>query len=217
VEGLATDDRFLLLGGKVTKIAFSFASGQIATATYTIQFVDWKYGADCATDLTVDTAPLAYDSAANNGLPLTVEDSDLYVTFAMTSTLVHCSAVTIDCNAQWVPVPSTSGINGVVGWARNQNPEVVSGSFTIPFESRDYFDNRDGADGSDDYMDVAFQIGSDPDVAGCALINAKTQITNVQPVEANGLSYQKIDFVGGVPVTADTTDINKSPFVIHMF
>lgn len=216
-EGLATDDRFLLLGGKVTGVTFSLGRNQVAQATYTISFVHWIYGADATTDLTTDTAPLTYDATTNNGLPLTVADSDLLVIDeggAGTTHTLHADTLSIACSPQWVMVNSTSGPSGcgAVGWARNSTQEVVSGSFTIPFESRAWFSNRD----DESWIWLHFQLGSG-NSEGCILFNIKAQITNVQPVESSGLSYQRVDFVGGVTITADTTDIDDSPFVMHVF
>jgi hypothetical protein len=222
-EGLATDDRFLLLGGKVTNVSLSLSRGQIATATFTIQFVNWLYGADATTDLTADTAPLTYDADTNNGLPLVVADSDLFVidqNGTGTTHTLHADTLSLGCSPQWVMVNSTAGVDGcgAVGWARNSSQEVVTGSFTVPLESRAWFDNRDAV-GSDSWIWLHFQIGSGPvaDGMGCMLFNVKAQITNAQPVESNGLSYQRVDFVGGVTISTDTTDIDDSPFVIHMF
>ena len=218
-EGLATNDRWLLLGGKVTDVTFSLGRGAIAQATITIQFANWIYGADATTDLTADTSPLTYDAATNNGLPLSVIDSDLMARAYGVSggTFLHAETFAIKCSPQWVMINSTSGPSGcgAIGWARNQAQDVVTGNFTIPFDSPTWFLTRDLAD-STGWVSLHFQVGSIAS-EGCALIVAHVQITNVQPVEVNGLSYQNVEFVGGVPILADATDILDSPFTIHLF
>ena len=222
-EGLVTSDRYLLLGGKVTSLSFTFARGQIATVQGTIQFVDWMYGEDCATDLTTDTAPLDYVTEASNGLAVTVHDSDLWITEVDASDgslddmgSQHASEITIGCSAQWVMVPSTSGVNGAIGWARNQAPSVVNVSMSVPYEDRTWQDARDDIS-PDEHYAITLQVGSTT-AAGCVLFDAKVQIRTVEaPVDVEGLTYQRVSFVGGVPITADTTDIADSPFKIHLF
>jgi len=221
-EGLATNDRWLLLGGKVTDVTFSLGRGAIAQATITIQFANWIYGADATTDLTADTSPLTYDAATNNGLPLSVIDSDLVAVNENGASgdgplTLHADTFSIKCSPQWVMVNSTSGPSGcgAIGWARNQAQDVVSGSLTVPYDTTYWFTQRDTTD-SDGWVWLHFQIGSLAG-EGCMLIVARVQITNVQPVETNGLSYQRVDFVGGVPILADATDIADSPFAIHLF
>ena len=219
-EGLAQDDRWLLLGGKVTDVTFALGRGAIAQATITIKFANWIYGANATTDLTADSSPLTYDADANNGLPLSVIDSDLMACpygVPSAGTVLHAETFAIKCSPQWVMINSTSGPSGcgAIGWARNQSPDVVTGNFTIPFDSPTWFATRDLADYTG-WVSLHFQVGSIAS-EGCALIVAHVQITNVQPVEVNGLSYQNVEFVGGVPIQADATDILDSPFAIHLF
>lgn len=219
-EGLSDADRFLLLGGKVTGVTFNLTRGQIATATYTIQCANWIYGAAAATDLTADTAPLTYDSNANNGLPLPVVDSDLIALLeevGETAIPLHADSLQIRCQTGWTMVNSTSGPSGcgAIGWARNPSADGIGGSFTVPFEDTSWMDARDFAGDDDSYLFLHFQLGSTLD--GVLLFNIKSQVSNVQPVEASGLSYQRVEFTGGQPITTDTTDINDSPFTLHMF
>lgn len=216
VEGLVTTDRFLLLGGKVTSATFSFPRGEIATVQYTIQFVNWMYGADPAEDLTVDTAPLTYASEALNGSALPVHHSPCAWLGSEGEVTVNPSSIEIACAPRWVPIPCTNGTNGVLGWARAQSPDVVTATITEPFEnSATWFTPRDTY-GVNSSGRLTFGVGGTIARGGC-LFHARLQVRNVQIVEVDGLTYQKVDFVGGVPITTDTTDIADSPFHIHMF
>lgn len=216
VEGLVSTDRFLLLGGKVTQAAFSFPRGEIATVTYTIQFANWIYGADAVEDLTADTAPLTYASEALNGYPLTVHHSPCKWDAAEGDSTVNPSSIEITCSPRWVPIPCTNGTNGVLGWARANSPDVVSASVTAPFEATsDWFTKRDTY-GASSSGRLTFGVGGTVARGGC-LFHARLQVRNVQITEVDGLTYQKVDFVGGVPIVTDVTDLADSPFTIHMF
>ena len=217
-EGLVTTDRYLLLGGKVTGVSFTFARGSIATVQYTIQFVDWIYGEAAATNLTSDTAPLAYVAETANGSPLTVHDSDLIWEEEFpsgNSNTLHASDVTIGCEAAWVPVPSTTGVNGVIGWASNHSPGNVTASFSTPYESRKWEDYRDEP-GVPSTGLLHFQVGSDVTQGAC-LFALRAQVREVARVEVDGLAYQRVSLVGGVPISTDVTDAADSPLHVHMF
>ena len=219
VEGLVTTDRFLLLGGKVTQAAFSFPRGEIATATFTIQFANWIYGASAATDLTSDTAPLTFASEALNGYPLPVHHSPCYWTDDAGSnvqTTINPSSIEIGCSPRWVPIPCTAGTNGVLGWARAQTPDVVTASVTVPFESTATWMTERDTYGAGSTGRLSFGVGGTVGLGGC-LFYARLQPRNVQIVEVEGLTYQTVDFVGGVPITSDVADLIDSPFYIHMF
>lgn len=219
-EGLVTTDRFLLLGGKVTSITFNFPRGEIATVSITIQFVNWIYGADAATDLTSDTAPLTYVAETANGLPLAVHDSRLsWGAYGDAIADLHASAVTLACSPRWVPVPSTTGVNGVIGWARANVADLTSASIDVPFEDvATWMVLRDAAAGDpeDAAGELFFQVGSN-DLVGAVLFRLRLQVLDVQPVEVDGLMYQRVTFGGGVPIASDTTEIDDSPFHLHMF
>lgn len=213
VEGAHPDDRFLLMGGKVTGCTFTTSRGSIATVQFTVQFVDWIYADNAATPFD-DTVPLTYVAETSNGDPLPVHDSDLMWVYNGTTTALGASEITVGCSAAWVPVPSTAGINGVLGWARNHAPAPISASITIPFEGLDWHSNRDaeGTAGS-----LHFQVGSTLTHGACLFYLSALQVRDVQVIDADGLTATRISLIGGKPITVDTTHLAHAQFVVHMF
>jgi hypothetical protein len=92
----------------------------------------------------------------------------------------------------------------------------VSASITIPYESRQWQDYRD-TEGATGTGTLHFQVGSTLTNGACLFYLSALQVRDVQIVEVDGITMQRINLIGGVPIPNDLTDVEDSPFNVHMF
>ena len=132
------------------------------------------------------------------------------------SSLVHCSAISMAPKIVFVPVTSPSGANGgtILRWRGGRANPAIAGSVTTYFDGLGWFQARDAkADKA-----LFFTMGT---AAGSAMVlSAPTvQILNPQrAADANSIAGQTFNFEGrcDTDVGASVTALAKSPFRIHL-
>ena len=219
-EGIELDNRFILMGGQVSSIAFEIGPGVVPKVTFSWEGVQWFYadGSNNSADLTASA--LAAETYTND-LVNVVMDSVFTVGTVGTATspdsiALHAPTINIALALSYVKHHTPGATQTVNSWIRNHVPPVVTGSFQIPHEDQTWFTARN--DRTDHY--VFYQIGS---VAanGCVLLSVpKVQITDVQPVELSGISGQEVSWKGRHDtdwIGSGTSALRRSAFRVHMF
>jgi hypothetical protein len=218
VEGLESDDRWLLTGGQAEggfTIAIDVTGGQIPRITFNLSFARWYDSTETGTPLTGTLGTATYSATS----PI-VGEAGLYEawtvgapTFATTQA-VHVSALSFEPHVAFVRYTSPSGVNTVKQWVKARNADCpVQGSFTTGYEAATWWTRRNSK------TDIAQQYVFGVTGADSVLISAPcTQILNPQRVaDASGLAAQTIMWKGRRDTdTALTTDIAKSPWRIHL-
>lgn len=223
VEGLEPDDRWLLMGGQVESITLTLSNGTIARASFSWKFADWDYADGSATSGDFVGPALAAATYANT-VPVVIKDSELRIfdvgTSSISSTLTNAAAYEFKINLSYVEHNAPGGVNNIVYYVRNRAVPLVSGSFTIPLEDQTWWT----AKAANDLKAFALQIGSSPTATtgGGVLLTAPTiQITDIQPVDINGIRGQIVSWEGTTDsdiTSADAqSDINNAAMRIHLF
>lgn len=217
VEGLESDDRWVLLGGQAESVSLNLSpstDGVIPRLTVNLQFAHWIKGADAATDLTASALAAATYSQYS---PVALNDGELYVPAASgtsysASDIIHASAIEFNPNISYQPITSPSGTQIILQWARPHSPPAIQGTFTLPYEDLTWFDARDNRT----EHSVWFQIGRS--AGGSVMLSAPSvQITDVQRQEAEGIAAQQVSWKGRPDnYSSGSNDINDAPFRIHL-
>lgn len=219
VEGLESDDRWLLTGGQATggfTIAIDVTGGTIPRATFTLTFARWYDSTETASSITGTLGTATY-TATN---PIVGETGIFEVwtvgapTFSTTQA-IHVSAMTWEPHVAFGPYTSPSGINTVKRWIKTRNTDSpVQGSFTMPYESATWWTARNNR------SDLAVQYVAGVAAGSAVILSAPTvQPLNPQRVaDAAGLAAQTIMWKGrrDIDVGSSTNDPAKSPFRIFL-
>lgn len=219
VEGLDSDDRFLLTGGQcVTGIGLTFdlTGAAIPSVTFNFTFANWYASNETGSTITGTLGTATYSATS----PIVGEAGELRSwtvgasTYVTTSRL-HVSAMTWEPHIGFSPVTSPSGRNTIWRWKASRNPDSpVQGTFTIPYEDTTWFANRNSL-ADKDLMYVAGVAGG-----SAVVLDAPTiQVLNPQRVaDASQLGAQAIAWKGrrDTDVGSSTTDLAKSPFRLHL-
>lgn len=220
VEGLESDDRWLLTGGQAEggmSLAIDLTGGALPKATFNFTFARWYSSSETASSLTGALGTATYSAFS----PI-VGEAGMYEvwvngtsTYTAATQLIPVSAVSFDPHCTFVGVTSPSGVNTVKQWTKARNPDSpVMGQFTTPYEGLTWFDHRN----SKTDLGVMYVAG----VAGgstVALSAPTVQVLNPQRIaDAGGIAAQTVDWKGrrDSDVGGSTTDLAKSPFRIHL-
>lgn len=214
VEGLESDDRWLLLGGQAESVSLNISpstDGVIPRMTVSILFATWLYGDEASTDLTASSLA---DATYSNYEAIALNDGEFRFPTASgtASSPLHVSAVEFSPNISWGPVTSPSGTEIILQWIRRHNTPAIQGSFTLPFEDHTHFDDRD----SRTEKAAHFQIGRS--AGGSVQLSAPAcQITDAQRVDADGIAGQQVSWKGRVDNNkTGTDDVQLTAFRVHL-
>ena len=219
VEGLDSDDRFLLTGGQAVSgigITFDLTGAAIPSVTFNFTFANWYASNETGSSITGTLGTATYSATS----PIVGEAGEFRSwtvgasTYVTTSRL-HVSAVTWEPHLSYVPVTSPSGRNTIWRWKAARNSDSpVAGSFTIPYEDTTWFANRNSL-ADKNAMQVAGTAGG-----YAVILDAPTiQILNPQrAADASGIAAQTLMWKGrrDTDVGSSTSELAKSPFRIHL-
>ena len=218
VEGVENEDRWLLLGGQAVggvTLAIDPSGAALPSVQFSMTFANWKSSAETAGTITGTLGTSTYSNYAPIvGFAGELRAFTVGASTLVTSSLVHCSALSFAPKIAYVPVTSPSGTNTVYRWRASRVSPPVEGSFTTFFSDYTWWNAR--ANKTD--VDIAYQMGQ---AAGsAALITAPTvQIINPQRVaDGNQLAGQTVAFKGrrDTDTGASTTALAKAPVRIHL-
>lgn len=219
VEGLESDDRWLLTGSQAEggmTLAIDVTGAQLPRITFNFTSARWFSSSETASAIT-GTLGTSTFTAYN---PIVGEAGAFEVWTVGTSTyaatqLLPVSAVAFEPHISYVPVTSPSGVNTISRWVRSRNPDSpVQGQFTLPYEDLTWFNHRNSR------TDLGLQYVAGVAAGSAVIFSAPTvQILNPQrAADAGGLAAQIVQWKGrrDTDVAAATADISKSPFRIHL-
>lgn len=217
VEGVESDDRWLLLGGQaVGGVTFDLAvSGDgIPTATFNFTFANYKRSNETTGTVTGALASPTYAGYS----PIVGHVGELRAFVVGTATLsdasiVHCSALAWNPKIAFGPVPSPKGTNGVHRWRALRASPPIEGSFDTFYEDLTWWTARDDKA----RRHLQYTCGT---AAGAAIVFSApcVQITNPQRSAGGELAGQTVSYRGrrDIDVGASTTALAKSPARIHI-
>lgn len=217
VEGVESDDRWLLLGGQaVGGVTFAIdpSGAALPTASFSLTFADWKKASETTGAITGVLASATYSGYD----PIVGHVGEFRAFTVGTSTLssasiVHISALSFNPKIIYVPVTSPSGTNGVYRWRAGRSNPPIEGSFSTFFEDLTWWTNRDASTA----MHLQYTMGT---AAGeSVVLTAPTvQISNPQRAADGELAGQTVAFRGrrDTDVGSSTTALAKSPVRIHI-
>jgi len=220
VEGQNIEDRWLLRGGALESLSFTFAPGAIPKCAFTWKFARWDQadGSSTSGDL---TGPVIGEASYANHVTVVQMDSEFRSqtvgTSTLSGTLLEASSIEFTPNIVWAPVTTSSGTNTVYQWVRTHVAPVITGSVTLPYEdSQAWFT----AHSSKTSKAMWLQIGSSTTDGGILVSAPRTFLTNPpQRVDVNGIMGQRFQFASRLD--SDTTAessfeaLAESPFRIH--
>jgi hypothetical protein len=215
VEGLEGNDRWVLLGGQGTVTLSTPTDGQIQTMTVTVSGPRWLEGDDAAGSGSLEGSDLGSATYANHA-PISSETGRMRahtVGNALSGVEIPISAVSFEPQLAYTPVPSPSGVEGVLRHRlTRQNGPALTGSFTKYLEDRTWFGHRDARTA----LSMAYQNGAD--TGGVVFITAPTvQVTDVQTVDAGGIQSEQVSFKARLDAeTTSSGDLADAPFRLHI-
>jgi hypothetical protein len=218
VEGLESDDRWLLTGGQAVggvTLAFDVTGQTLPSVTFNLQFARFYAAGETSTPITGTLATATY----TNYEPIVGEAGDFRVWTCGSPTLVsgtavNCSALSFTPALGFAPYTSPMGVMTIKKWVKTRTAPIMSGNWVNPYEDVTWWTARN----SRTNKAVAYQFGT---AAGStALITAPTvQIVNPQrTADAGSLAAQTVSWKGrrDTDTTVLTTDIAYAPFRIHL-
>ena len=215
VEGLNTDDRFLLLGGQLDSIGFNFENGQLPRLSLTLKFAAWIHAEDASTPF--NSAALA--DASYTQSPILLMDSELLVDVVNTGarpTALKASQMTLDLSLTYEPVTSPGGVAAsdiITQWQRVRSVPVVSGQITIPFEDETWRVHKENR------QDLYWTLHIGQTAGSSVTLSVPTmQVVDVQVVDVNGISMQNVSWRGRLDEETSestATELGQSAFRIH--
>ena len=217
VEGLESDDRWLLTGGQAEggfTMSFDLTGGQIPRVTFNLSFARWYDSTETGTPLTGSLGTATYSATET-----IVGEAGIYETWTVgsptyaTTQAVHVSALSFEPQIAFARYTSPSGINTVKQWVASRTPIPVKGSFTTGYEAATWWTRRNSK------TDIAQQYVFGTTGAASVVLSAPcTQILNPQrAADASALAAQTIMWNGRMDSdTVATTDVALSPVRIHL-
>ena len=230
VEGVNTEDRWLLLGGALDSIEITTAVGAIPTVKFAWKFANHlradqtgaPFGTTASTGILSNAVALANATYTNTNT-LVVVDSEFRQQTVGTSTLsaatlVHAPTIEWKLNITWVAHRTPAGTQTVKQWVRTHTPPLISGSFTVPFEADlIWYTARD----TRLTKMLAMQIGTAASTGAVLMVAPTVQITDVQREEIDGVIGTRVTWEGrnDESTTAESTfeSISDAAFRIHLF
>ena len=216
LDGLESDDRWLLVGGQCVD-GFTIAidpSGAIPTITFNMQFASWYASDETGSSITGTLGTSTY----TNYDPIVgfAGDFRVFTTGSptlLTSTQVHASQIAFAPQLKYVPYTSPDGKQTIVRWVRARAAPSISGSFTNIYQDTTWWNARKNRG----TYNPAYTFGTSPGDA--VLISARSvQIENPQRVaDPAGLAGATMQWKGRRDIdTALTTDQATAPYAIHL-
>ena len=216
VDGADPYDRFLLLGCQCTGMTISLENGALGRVTFSGVAADWAYNGATVTG-SIGAATYAATQPVPNVTGAYYQWTNGTTTYtASTATTegseLHVAKETWEPSITHIPVTSPSGTQTILRYVRGRSVPVVKGSFTIPHISNTQFTNRSGLVDKG-YLRV---LGGTP--GSTVILDAPTtQVMNVQKANEGELNYQSVNWQGrNDGTTAGSTDLERSPFRIHL-
>lgn len=216
IDGAEADDRFLLLGCQATGMSITVETGALARVTFTGVAADWAYnGATVTGTLGVATYAATQPVPAVTGAYYQWTNGTTTYTASTDSvegSELHVAKETWEPGISHIPVTSPSGTQTILRFVRARTIPAIKGSFSIPHISNTQFTNRSGL------LDKGYLrvLGGTP--GSTVILDAPTtQVMNVQKANENELNYQAVNWQGrNDGTTAGSTDLERSPFRIHL-
>lgn len=214
VEGLDSDDRWLLTGGQAIggmSLTFDLTGAAIPSVTFNLTFANWYASNETANPITGTLGTATYTATS----PIVGEAGELRAWTVgsatyVTTTRLHVSAMTWEPHIGFSPVTSPSGRNTVWRWKKmRQTAGPVSGSLTFPYEDTAWWASRNSkAD-----LEIQYTAGV---AAGSAVIveGATVQPLNPQRApDAAQIAAQVLMWSGrrDTDIGSSTNDLAKSP------
>lgn len=219
VEGLESDDRWLLTGGQATggmTVAVDLTGGQLPRITFSLTFANWFASDETSSSITGALAVATY-SAYN---PI-VGEAGIYEAWTIgaptfsTTQAIHVSALAFEPHIAFGPYTSPSGVNTIERWVKTRNTDSpVQGQWTTGYESTAWWNTRNSRTNIGQQYVAGVAAGS-----SVILSAPTTQILNPQrAADAAGLAAQTVMWKGrrDEDAGASTNDLAKSPFRIHL-
>lgn len=216
IEGVGSNDRFVLYGGQLTAIAVAVdpSGAQFPSLQFTYEFAGYHDANEATGTITGDLGNATY----SNYEPVVGHAGHLMFPDVGDATysaddLVHASAITWSPKIVFARVTSPSGENTVLQWRRTRQVPVIEGGFTEPFQGLTRFTERDSR------TDKAcwYQMGR---TAGyTVMLSAPTvQVVNPQRVaDGAGFAAQSVAWKGRLDAdTSGSDDLALSAFRIHI-
>lgn len=192
VEGIVSDDRWILLGCQMSSWSFTFEPGGVPRLSLTFEAAGWIHGEDGATNL---TSSALGTSTYTNFSPRVLSDSAFIigtVTAAARQSGLNAAAFSVTPNLSFQSNTSPGGSASsdiITSWTRVRTGPTFSGQFTIPFEDETWRNHKESKD------DLYCQIEIGNKIGNMIVISFPTiQITDVQRVDNAGIASQNVSF-----------------------
>lgn len=219
VEGLSTNDRWLLLGGQISAPpAFKLAPGTIPTADWAWMFANHLRadGSEATMNLNAALTDQAYPDTGINA----VMDSEFrlapHSSSALAGTDVHASEINILPNFAYEPHTTPGGTNNIKQWvpSRVDGPSCTA-NFLLPYEDTTWRALRD----AETAYAATYQVGSSVANGGFMVSVPHVIVDNFQREAVGGLAGQRIQLFArqDTQTSANTSALAKSTFRIHLF
>lgn len=219
VDGVESDDRWLLLGGQAVggmQIAVDPTGAALPSVTFNFTFANWRTSAETTASLTgaIGTATYsAYEPIVGHAgefRVFTVGASTL-----TTSSRVHVSALAFTPSIAYAPVTSPNGTNTVLRWRASRASPPCEGTFTTFYEDLTWFTGR--ANRTD--YNVVYQMGI---AAGQTVVLTAPTVQAINPqraADASQLAAQTLQWKArrDTDVGSSTTALSRSPWRVHIF
>lgn len=217
VEGLESDDRWLLTGGQCVdgySIAVDPSGGAIPSITFNMQFANWYASDECGSSITgtLGTATYTYHEPivgyAGEYRVFTTEAPTL-----LTTSIVHASAIVFAPALKYVPYTSPLGTQTIVRWVKMREAPAVSGGFTGVYQDTTWWNARKNRG----TYNPCYTYGT---AAGSAVLLSARSVQMMNPQrgpDPAGLAGQILQWKGRRNIdTAATTDQATAPYAIHL-
>lgn len=182
--GAESDDQWLALGLAGNGMTLTFERGRLAGIDFNLQGCTW----DDHSGETFADSGISYGS----GNRTVVKDSELLVVAsaqAQARATLDVAEIRIEPSIVYEEIPSTAGIQGIVGYRRIPQRPAIKGSFLQPFQAKTFSQARDNRTA----YQVLFQIGN---AAGhsVAIDIPRVQIVDVEDAPQGRKRGQRVMF-----------------------
>lgn len=224
VEGQEANDRWVLLGGQGTVQPELTLDGEVQALTFEITGPKWLHAADAAGSADLNGTAIG-NATYSNYEPITGHAGELIVrtngVTTYTGSQVHASAINFENGMTYQPIPSPSGVEGVLRHrlVRASGTPPIAGSFATFYEDTARWTNKTNKTA----LMVFYRAGTTKGQA--VAVDAPTvQVVNPQLEDQDNVKGQTVEFRGRMdddaalptsPSTAETEQ-GTSPWRIHL-